>query len=174
MSELVVIGFNDEFTGEEVRTKLLKMQHDYLVDIEDAVVVVKDKKGKIKLNQIHRLTATGAISGTFWGMLIGLIFFSPFLGAAVGAGAGAISGSLADIGINDTFMKELSETLQPKSSALFILVRKITTDKVLEQLAPYQGKIIQTSLNHEDENKLKGVFDGLEKNISNVTASKFE
>ena len=164
MSELVVIGFNDEFTAEEVRTKLLKMQEDYLVDIEDAVVAVKDKKGKVKLNQVHHLTASGAVSGTFWGMLIGLIFFSPFLGAAVGAATGAVTGALADIGIDDHFMKKLSRSLQPKSSALFILVKKVTTDKVLEQLTPYQGKVIQTSLNHEDEDKLKAVFNDLEKN----------
>jgi len=155
MNDLIVIGFDDEFTAEEVRTKLLKLQQDYLVDLEDAVVAVKKKGGKIKLNQIHNLTATGAISGSFWGLLIGLIFFSPFLGAAVGAAAGAVSGALADVGINDDFMKKLSQTLKPQTSALFILIRKATVDKVLEELAPYNGTVLQTSLSRKNENALK-------------------
>jgi uncharacterized membrane protein len=155
MSDLIVMGFDDEFTAEEVRTKLLKLQQDYLVDLEDAVVAVKKKDGKIKLNQIHNLTATGAISGSFWGLLIGLIFFSPFLGAAVGVTAGAVSGALADVGINDDFMKKLSQTLKPQTSALFILIRKATVDKVLEELAPYNGTVLQTSLSRKNENALK-------------------
>ncbi len=159
MSDLVVIGFDDERTAEVLRTKLLQMQRKYLVDMEDAVVAVKKEDGKVKLHQIHHLTAQGALAGTFWGMLIGLIFMSPFLGAAVGAAAGAITGALADVGIDDRFMKELSETLQPGSSALFILVRKAPTDKVLEELKPYQGKVIQTSLSHEDEKALQEAFN---------------
>lgn len=109
MTELVVIGFDDENTAETVSAKLLQMQRDYLVDLEDAVVAVKNADSKVKLHQIHHLTAQGVIGGTFWGALIGLIFMSPFLGAAVGAAAGGISGALADVGIDDRFMKELSQ-----------------------------------------------------------------
>ncbi len=159
MSDLVVIAFDDETTAETLRTKLLQMQRNYLVDLEDAVVAVKKEDGKVKLHQIHHLTAQGAIAGTFWGMLIGLIFMSPFLGAAVGAAAGAVTGALADVGIDDRFMKELSDTLQPGASALFILIRKAPTDKVLEELRPYKGKVIQTSLSHEDEEALKAAFN---------------
>jgi uncharacterized membrane protein len=159
MAELVVIGFDDENSAETVRTKLLQMQREYLVDLEDAVVAVKNTDGKIKLHQIHHLTAQGAIGGTFWGTLIGLIFMSPFLGAAVGAAAGAISGSLADVGIDDAFMKKVSETLSPGTSALFILIRKATLDKVLEELRPYEGNVIQTSLSHKDENALREVLE---------------
>jgi uncharacterized membrane protein len=135
------------------------MQREYLVDLEDAVVAVKNDDGKIKLHQIHHLTAQGAIGGTFWGMLIGLIFMSPFLGAVVGAAAGAISGALADIGIDDAFMKKISETLSPGTSALFILIRKATLDKVLDELRPYEGTIIRTSLSHKDEDALRDVFE---------------
>ncbi len=175
MSDLVVIGFKDKATAEDLRIKLIKLQGKYLVDLEDAVVAVKNKDGKIKLNQTHHLTAAGALSGTFWGMLIGLIFYSPFLGAAAGAAAGAISGSLADVGIDDNFMKKLSETLKPESSALFILVRKVTADKVLEQLEPYSGKILQTSLNHEDEKLLKIALEDLtQPNIVDIDAEKID
>jgi len=155
MSDLIVVGYNDEHQAEEVRLKLLKMQHEYLVDLEDAVVAVRDKEGKVKLHQIHNLTAAGAISGGFWGALIGLLFLSPILGAAIGAGAGAVGGTLSDIGIDDNFMKELAGTLAPGTSALFVLVRKMTPDKVLPQLQGAGGKIIQTSLSNEDEAKLQ-------------------
>jgi uncharacterized membrane protein len=159
MSDLIVVGYNDEHQAEEVRLKLLKMQHEYLVDLEDAVVAVRDKEGKVKLHQIHNLTAAGAISGGFWGALIGLLFLSPILGAALGAGAGAVGGALSDIGIDDNFMKELAGTLQPGASALFVLVRKMTPDKVLPQLQGTGGKILRTSLSNEDEKKLQAALD---------------
>ncbi len=113
----------------------------------------------MKLHQIHNLTAAGAITGGFWGALIGLLFLSPILGAAIGAGAGAVGGTLSDIGIDDNFMKELAGTLQPGSSALFVLVRKMTPDKVLAQLQGMGGKVLQTSLSHEDEKKLQAALD---------------
>jgi uncharacterized membrane protein len=159
MSDLIVVGYNDEHQAEEVRMKLLKMQHEYLVDLEDAVVAVRDTEGKVKLHQIHNLTAAGAISGGFWGALIGLLFLSPILGAAIGAGAGAVGGALSDIGIDDNFMKELAGHLSPGSSALFVLVRKMTPDKVLPQLQGTGGKIIQTSLSNEDESKLQAALN---------------
>jgi uncharacterized membrane protein len=155
MSTLVVIGYNDPYKAEEVRLMLLKMQKDYLIDMEDAVVVVKDDKGKVKLHQMYNLTAAGAVSGGFWGALIGLIFLNPILGLAVGATAGAVSGALTDVGIDDKFMKDLATTLSPGSSVLFVLVRKATPDKVLEELKGTGGKILKTSLSHDDEAKLQ-------------------
>jgi uncharacterized membrane protein len=155
MANLVVIGFEDQHKAEEVRLALLKMQREYLIDLEDAVVAVKGQDGKIKLHQIYNLTATGAVSGGLWGTLIGCLFLSPFLGAAVGAAAGAVSGALSDIGIDDNFMKEVSEQLAPGHSALFVLVRKATPDKVLEELKGYGGTVLQTSLSHEEEQKLQ-------------------
>ena len=108
MSTLVVIGYNEIHKAEEVRLTLVKLQRDYLIDLEDAVAVTKDAKGKIKLHQTVNLTAAGATSGGFWGMLIGLMFLNPLLGLAVGASAGAVSGALVDLGINDQFMKDLA------------------------------------------------------------------
>jgi uncharacterized membrane protein len=159
MSDLIVVGYNDVFKAEEVRLKLLKMQKEYLVDLEDAVVAVKKDDGKVKLNQMYHLAASGAIGGGFWGMLIGLMFLNPILGAVVGAGAGATAGALSDVGINDDFMKKLAETLTPGSSVLFVLIRKMTADKVLDELQGSGGKILQTSLSHEDEGKLQVALD---------------
>jgi uncharacterized membrane protein len=158
MSTLVVIGYDDPFKAQEVRLVLAKMQKDYLIDLEDAVVAVKDEKGKVKLHQAVNLTAAGAVSGGFWGTLIGLIFLNPLIGLAVGATAGAVSGALSDVGIDDHFMKDLATTLSPNSSVLFILVRKATPDKVLEELKGTGGKVLKTSLSHGDENKLQAAL----------------
>jgi uncharacterized membrane protein len=158
MSTLVVVGYNDPYQAEEVRLKLRKLQSGYLLDIEDAVVAVTDAKGKVKLHQAVNLTAAGALSGGFWGSLIGLIFLNPLLGFAVGATAGAASGALTDVGINDSFMKELAATMTPGSSTLFVLVRHATSDKVLEELKGTGGRILKTSLSHEDEAKLQAAL----------------
>lgn len=159
MSNLVVIGFEDRFRAEEVRLALMRLQKQYLIDMEDAVVAVKDDEGEVKLHQIHNLTKAGALGGGFWGLLIGTMFLSPLFGMAAGAAAGAVSGALADVGINDGFMKDLAQTLKPDSSALFVLVRKATPDKVLEELQGYGGKVLQTSLTREDEAILQAALN---------------
>ena len=159
MSDLIVVGYDDMFKAEEVRLKLLKMQKEYLVDLEDAVVAVKKEDGKVKLNQMYHLAASGAVGGGFWGMLIGLIFLNPILGAVVGAGAGAAAGALSDVGIDDDFMKNLAEQLQPGTSVLFVIIRKMTADKVLDELGGSGGKVLQTSLSHDDETKLQTALD---------------
>ena len=159
MSNLVVIGFDDEHTAFEMRAALVKLQKEYLIEMEDVVVVTKDDQGKVNLHQAVNLTAAGAVGGSFWGMLIGMIFLNPLLGAAVGAGAGALSGKLSDIGIDDTFIKELGETITPGTSALFVLVRKSTPDKVLEELKGFKGKVLKTSLTADKEEALREVLD---------------
>jgi len=159
MSNLVVIGFDNENKAFEMRAELAKLQKEYLIEMEDVVVVTKNDKGKVKLHQAVNLTAAGAVSGGFWGMLIGMIFLNPLAGAALGAGAGALSGKFTDIGIGDNFIKELGETLTPESSALFVLVRKVTPDKVLEALKGFGGKILKTSLTADKEDTLREVLE---------------
>lgn len=159
MADLVVITYDDVHQAEEVRLKLLKMQKQYLLDLEDAVVAMKDSKGKVKLRQMHDLTANGAVTGGFWGLLIGLLFLNPLLGFVVGSASGAIGGALADVGIDDKFMKELAENIEQGKSVLFVLVRKATPDKVLAELHGAGGKILQTSLTHEEEEKLQAALD---------------
>ena len=144
-STLVVIEYDDQYKAEEMRLKLRRMQKEYLIDLEDAVVAVKDEKGKIKLHQAVNLTGLGAASGGFWGALVGLIFLNPLLGMAVGATAGAVSGALRDVGIEDRFMKDLAVGLPAGSSALFVLVRKSTPERVLEEVKGMGGKILKTS-----------------------------
>jgi uncharacterized membrane protein len=161
MTDLIVIEYDDMHTAEEVRLKLQKMQQGYLIDMEDAVVAVKDKTGKVKLHQIHNLTALGAVSGGFWGALIGVIFLNPLLGIAAGTAAGAISGALTDVGINDNFMKELASGFKNGTSALFVLVRSVTADKVLAEIEGSGGKVLKTSLSHEQEAKLQDALNAV-------------
>ena len=158
MSTLVAIGYDDQFKADEVRLTLLKLQKEYLIDLADAVVAVKDPKGKVRLHQAVNLTKAGALSGGFWGTLIGLIFLNPLLGMAVGAGAGAVSGALSDLGIDDKFMKDLAATMKPDTSVLFVLVRKATPDKVLAEIKGTGGTVLKTSLSHEDEARLQAAL----------------
>src|SRR5580704_2299919 len=125
MSDLVVIVYPNETKAEEIRTKLFELQKEYLIEINDAVIAVKQDDGKVKLNQMLNTTAMGAASGGFWGLLIGAIFLMPIFGAALGAASGALGGALTDFGINDAFMKDLAASLQPGSAALFVLIRKM-------------------------------------------------
>jgi len=159
MSDLLVVGYDDKHQADEVRLRLIKLQREYLVDLADAVVAVRQADGKVELHQVHNLTATGALRGGFWGALIGLMFMSPLLGFAVGAASGAVGGALSDIGINDDFMKELAGTLKPGSSALFVLVRKITIDKILAELQGTGGRVLKTSLSNEDETRLQAAMN---------------
>ncbi len=161
MSDLIVVSFPDQELAFELRAELAKMQKAYLIDIEDIVVVTRDEKGKTKLHQAVNLTGAGAVGGGFWGMLIGLLFLNPLLGAAIGAGAGALSGKFTDIGINDEFMKGLAENFRPGCAAVFVLVRKVTADKVLEGLSEFRGKgkVLQTSLEKDREDTLRAFLE---------------
>ncbi len=158
MSDLIVIGFSDEFKADEVMIDLRKLEREYLIELEDAAIVIRNKDGKVKVKQTQELTTTGALSGGFWGLLFGFIFLNPILGWVVGTAAGAISGALTDVGIDDNFIREIGNTIKPSSSAIFFLVRKATTDKVLEDLSKFEGKILRTSLSKENEAKLQAVL----------------
>jgi uncharacterized membrane protein len=157
MSDLIAIGFKDEFKADEVLIDLRRLERDYLIDLEDAAIVIRNKDGKVRIKQTQELIANGAIEGGFWGLLLGMIFFSPILGI-LGLAVGALSGAMQDIGIDDNFIREIGETIEPGSSAIFILVRKSTPDKVLDDLSKFEGKVLRTSLSKEDEAKLQEVL----------------
>ena len=158
MSDLVFIAFPTEQKAEEVRQKVLSLQREYLIELGDAVVVVKDDQGHVKLNQMINLTTTGAASGALWGTLIGFIFLNPLIGTALGAASGALGGKFSDIGINDQFMKDAAGALQPNSAGLFLLIRKMTTDKVLADLKGVGGTLIQTSFDETKEAQLRAAL----------------
>ncbi|MCP9850409.1 DUF1269 domain-containing protein [Cyanobium sp. Morenito 9A2] len=161
MSNLVVVGFPKVEEAEEVRRELVSIQQEHLISLEDAVVVEHDAEGGVHLRQAINLTTAGAVSGGFWGSLVGLLFLNPLVGAAVGAGVGAASGALTDLGINDNFLKEVGESLPRGSAALCLLVRESTPDRVVERLrrhAPH-ARLLRTSLSHTDEDRLRGLLE---------------
>jgi len=155
MSDLIAIVYPNEHDAETVRTRLFEMQKEYLIEIGDAVIAVKSADGQVKLNQLFSTTAAGAVSGGFWGMLIGTLFLMPFAGAALGAATGALGGALADFGVDDKFMTDLTETVQPGNAVLFVLIRKMTADKVLDGIKGLGGVVLRTSFDHEKEQKLR-------------------
>ena len=166
MSDLIVFTFDNETGALEARDALIRMQKQQLIELEDAAVVIRPLEGKPKVKQVTSLTGAGALGGAFWGMLIGLLFFAPWLGLAIGAVTGALAGSLTDIGVDDKFIQEVGNSIEPGYSALFILVRKVTPDKVVDDLKKFNPTVLQTSLSEENEAKLRETFGGDEVNES--------
>jgi uncharacterized membrane protein len=158
MSNLVAIAYPDFDTAERVRQELLQATKEHLVRLEDAVVVECQQDGKIKLHQAVSTTGAGAAGGALWGGLIGLLFLAPVVGMAVGAASGALAGKMTDTGVNDQFLKELGAKLQPGNAALIALGSTDARDKLMERVSPYGGDVIQTSLDNEDEERLRAAL----------------
>lgn len=161
MSDLIIVAFPDEATAFEARAQLVALQKEYLIEMEDVVVVTRHESSDVQLHQAVNLTAGGAVGGGLWGALVGLIFLNPLIGAAVGAGAGALAGKYSDVGINDDFLRSVGQSLDRGGAAVGLLVRKMTADKVLERLSVFRakGRVIQTSLSHEAEAKLRAMLE---------------
>ena len=158
MSSLVAIAYPDAETAEKVRAELVQATKEHILQLDDAVVVVHEADGKIKLHQAMSLTGAGAAGGALWGGLIGLLFLAPLFGMAIGAASGAVAGKFSDTGVNDGFMKELGANLTDGKAAVIVLVRNITADKVLPNIKE-PGTIIQTSLSNEAEQALQEALD---------------
>jgi uncharacterized membrane protein len=169
MSELIAVAFDNPQEADRVLTELTRLQKEYLIDLEDAVIAIRGPNGKVDLKQSVNLigmgAASGGLSGALWGTLVGLLFLNPLAGFAVGgmigAGAGALSGSLVDYGINDDFIRSLASNLETNSSALFVLVRKAQPEKVLSELSQFRGHLLRSSLSPEQERRLQAALSGL-------------
>jgi uncharacterized membrane protein len=163
MADLICVAFDDPTTADRALTELTALQKEFLIELKDACVVVRTPDGEVHLHQSVPLVKTGALtggsSGALWGTLIGLLFLNPLAGLAIGAAAGAASGALAgklsDYGIPDDFIKQLGGTIKPNSSALFLLVQKVTADKVLPRMAAFKGRVLKTSLPDDREKRLR-------------------
>jgi uncharacterized membrane protein len=179
MSEFVVVAFENPMDADRALTQLSRLQNEYLVDLEDAVVAIRDPDGKVRIKQSVDMVGTGAvasgISGGLFGSLIGLLFLNPLagmvLGGAIGAGSGALAGSLTDYGINEDLIREISSAIKPDSSALFLLVRKAQPEKVLAEFKDYNGRIIRSSLSPELETKLQQALSQKAASASSSTAA---
>ena len=158
MSQMVVFAFKDEKGAEQMRDELKALQKQQLITLSDAAVAVRKQDGKVKIKQATSLVGVGTLGGAFWGMFIGLLFFMPWMGLAIGAISGALAGKLSDVGVDDDFIKEVGAAIEPGSSALFLLVREATPDKVLDELTKFDAQVIRTSLTKEKEEALKAAF----------------
>jgi uncharacterized membrane protein len=158
MSELVVLAFDNQEGALQARDKLLDIQKQRMLQLADAAVVVRQENGRVKVKQLTDLVGGGAFGGAFWGLLIGLLFAVPWMGLALGAAAGAGIGRLTDHGVDDRFIKEVAETIQPGHSALFLLIHTGDLATWLDELKAFNPTVLQTSLSQEDEAKLRVAF----------------
>jgi uncharacterized membrane protein len=160
MSNLVAIAYPDVDTAQQVMSTLGRLQTERSIELEDAVIVTRQEGGKVKLHQTRSTTGVGAAGGALWGGLIGLLFLAPLLGMAVGAATGAATGALTDVGVDDSFLKELGDKLEPGMAAVIVLVRRSTPDKVLPAVQEYGGTVLQSSLDNEAEERLQEALQG--------------
>src|SRR3954452_9862000 len=159
MATLTVWKFDTAGGAQAALAQLERMQKEELVQINDAAYVTwPEGKKKPKTEQLHNLTGAGALGGSFWGLLFGLIFFVPLLGLAVGAAMGALSGSMADVGIDDDFIRDVRENVTPGTSALFVMSSNEVADKVLDQFKTTGASLISTNLSGEQEARLREAF----------------
>ena len=160
MAELIVLGFKNENTADEVVPELERMGSEGLLDLDDWARVIRHYDGKIDVRQATSTAGVGAAGGALFGMLFGLLFLMPFAGMAIGAITGAIAGKLSDVGINDQFIKDVGDQITPGSSALFLYVTRATTERVVDRLQQYQPTVIRTSLSKEAEEQLRTAMQG--------------
>lgn len=154
-STLSVLLFEQEPEAERFLGTLKGLQERNLIQVDDAATVTRKPDGSPKIRQAHDLVGMGALGGAFWGLLFGLLFFIPLIGAAVGAGMGALFGKMANMGIDEEFIKQVSAQLQPGQAALFLYTHGAVMDKVADEVKPYHCKLIHTSLSKENEAKLR-------------------
>lgn len=158
MSELIVIGFDEQQTAFDMEKALKDLQKQDLLKLEDVAVVTKDEDGAMKLHQ-SLWTKSGAVLGGFWGTIIGLVFLNPALGAAVGAGLGALKGHVFDAGVEHHFIKEVKYLIESKNAVLFIrLIAVSNEEKVLSAIAPFKGEVLKSDMLADDEAKLNEVL----------------
>jgi uncharacterized membrane protein len=159
MANLVAIAYPDVNTAEEVMGTLSRLQVERAIELEDAVVGTREQDGKVKLHQSRSTTGAGAAGGALWGGLIGLLFLAPLLGMAVGAASGAAAGKLTDVGVDDNFLKELGQKLEPGMAAVIVLVHRSTPDKVLPEVSKFGGTVLQSSLDNDAETRLREALE---------------
>jgi uncharacterized membrane protein len=158
VANLVAIAYDDVGTAQRVMGSVSELVKERSLDIDDAVIIERRQDGKVKLHQPSAAGA-GAAGGALWGGLIGLLFLNPLLGMAIGGATGAAVGSMSDYGVDDNFMKELGQRLQPGNAAVLVLVREATRDKVVPEVSKFGGHVLQSSLSNEQETALQEALD---------------
>jgi uncharacterized membrane protein len=158
MSELMVLGFDNEAAADEFGLKLQGMQAQMIVQLEDASEVVRDADGKPHVKSGDHLVGAGAMGGAFWGMLFGFLFFMPFLGMAIGAAMGALFGKAGKAGIEQKVLQQMGDAIGPGQAGWFLLIRQLTEDKFLAEVQGTNARVVRTNLTAEQEEQLKHAF----------------
>jgi uncharacterized membrane protein len=153
--EIIVLGFKDMSRADEVVPQIQKMQGEGLIELADLVRVIRRPDGRIEVRQATSTAGAGAAGGALLGTLVGLLFLMPLAGMALGAVTGAIIGKFADYGIDNKFIKDVSDQVTPGTSALFLYVSRATPDKVIERLKPHEPTVLRTSLSQDAEERLR-------------------
>ncbi len=160
MSDLIAIGYPDETTAEAAADEARQLAKDLIIEPDAIAVIVRDAKGDYHVHTHHHLVGQGATWGMFWGLLFGLLFFIPVFGMAIGAGLGALMGKLTKSGIDAQFQDQVRGMLKPGTSALFLMVEKVTPDKAVEAMSKFGGTVLKTSLSKEGEKDLQDALHG--------------
>jgi uncharacterized membrane protein len=160
VTDMVVLAFDGVDTAEKVKEKLVELDKQYLLRLDQVVVVERHQDGKVKIREEPRLTGYGALGGAFWGLLIGFIFLVPLVGVAVGAASGAIVGHFAKNGVSKEYMGQIEAAIQPGQSAVFALADSVKIDRVVPMLQEFHPRVLRTNLSMEQEANLKESFGG--------------
>ncbi len=158
MSELMVLGFENEAAADAFGLTLADMQKDMIVQLQDAAEVVRDPDGKPHVKHGNHLVGAGAMGGAFWGMLFGLLFFVPFLGLAIGAGMGALFGKLGKTGVDAQVLQQMGDAVPPGKAGWFLVTSQITEDKFLAAVKGTNATLVRSNLTAEQEEQLKHAF----------------
>ena len=162
MSDLIVIGYPDETTAALAADEARALARDLIIQPDAIASIVRDKEGQYHVNTSHHAVGTGATWGMFWGLLFGLLFFVPVFGLALGAGLGALMGKITKSGIDKEFQDQVRDLIKPGTSALFLMVEKVTPDKAVEAMSKYGGTVLKTSLSKQGEADLQAALHGSE------------
>lgn len=160
MSDLIAIGYPDETTAAQAAQTARELADELIIEPDAIATIVCDKEGSFHVGTSHHPVGAGATWGVFWGLLFGVLLFVPVLGMAVGAGLGALMGKVAKSGIDESFQKQVRDLLQPGTSALFLIVEKVTPDKAVEALSRYGGTVLKSSLSKDAEAELQRALHG--------------
>jgi uncharacterized membrane protein len=160
MSDLIAIGYPDEATAEAAADEARRLAHDLIIEPDAIAVIVRDESGKYHVHTQHHLVGAGATWGMFWGLLFGVLFFVPVVGIAIGAGLGALMGKVSKSGIDAQFQDQVRGMLKPGTSALFLMVEKVTPDKAVAAMSKFGGTVLKTSLSKEGEKDLQDALHG--------------
>jgi uncharacterized membrane protein len=160
VADLIAIGYPDETTAIAAEEEAQRLANDLIIQPDAIAAIVRTKDGKFKVTTNHHPVAGGTSYGMFWGLLFGILFFVPFFGMAVGAGLGALMGHVTKSGIDKEFEEQVREQLQPGTSALFLIVEKVTPDKAVAALSKYGGTVLKTSLSKDAEAQLQEALHG--------------